>query len=560
MGPTHVIITADSSALPRTRVRLVVQNLEVETDAEGRLEIALGPGTHPIEILWNGEWISSRLDNRHTSSTLVVDIAKSAKSDVAFKETMDFDEATAHRLIGGRYLITAELGRGGMGVVHRAMDQTLKRTVAIKTLGEAVKGIPEARDLFLEEARQLATLSHPNLVAVFDVTTIDDEDMIITEFLEGQNLDELLEANGAFPLEEAISIAIQMTQGIVYLHKRGIIHRDLKPANTILLTDGSIKIIDFGLARSLDHLLAKGTQVRGTPAYMAPEQFLGPGPSSATDIYQLGVTYFEILSKKFPFDIDDRAPWKHVTAPRRSLAQCTSDLPPRLVKLIDGCVNQDPSLRPTAEELLAELTIILREIRGEQVPAPRASDSPPPKGSHAVLGLAIGVGMFMIAALAVAAWMLLDADDDESMPDEPAEIVAVVQEVMDDEAEDDEPEIESERSEAISEARSGVGDGLRVAGLVALQTEPPSRRPSAQPTPVVARPVPKKPVEQAAAPEPEPPTPVKTEEEKAPMAKETPPPEPLPRPERIVLPTLAKPTPDKPEAAEEQVEKKEEEA
>ncbi|MBA2662700.1 MAG: protein kinase [Bradymonadaceae bacterium] len=265
-------------------------------------------------------------------------------------------------MIGGRYRLLSELGRGGMGVVYRARDERLGRLVAIKTLSETLRSNAEARDLFIEEGRQLATLSHPNLVAIFDVTTEGEQDVLISELVEGQNLDELL-AREPLDLITALSVAIQMTEGIAYLHDQGVIHRDIKPANAMLKPDGAIKLIDFGLARSLDQVMQKGTQARGTPAYMAPEQLLGPGPSEATDVYQLAVTFYMILTREFPFELNEKAPWAHIYENKIiGLEERIAGLPAKLCETIRACLVKDPQARPSTRALLASLIDVYEQL------------------------------------------------------------------------------------------------------------------------------------------------------------------------------------------------------
>ncbi len=288
------------------------------------------------------------------------------------------DLQTASRTIAGRYRLISELGRGGMGIVYSARDERLGRLVAIKALNETLSSNAEARDMFLQEGRQLATFSHPNLVAIYDVTTEDGQDLLISEFVDGQNLDELLTA-GPLDLPTALSIAIQMCEGIAFLHDQGVIHRDIKPANVMLKPDGSIKIIDFGLARSLDQILRKGTQMRGTPVYMAPEQLFGPSPSEATDIYQLAVTFYELLTTEFPFELNPEAAWAHLNSPVCTpLIERIADIPLHLSNTLQACIAREPSERPSLAVLLGSLADVYKTL-------PHTTVVPMPGGTSRLL-------------------------------------------------------------------------------------------------------------------------------------------------------------------------------
>ncbi|TXD34055.1 serine/threonine protein kinase [Lujinxingia vulgaris] len=257
-----------------------------------------------------------------------------------------------------------------MGVVYLATDTRLNRQVAQKMLSEALRENPEARRLFLEEARAMATLTHPNLVAVHDVTSFDDRDVIITELVRGKNLDEILEANGPLELDRALEVGFQLANAVAFLHEQGIIHRDLKPANAILEPEGKLKLIDFGLARSVDHLMARGTAVRGTPAYMAPEQILGPQITDKTDVYQLGVTLYELLCKELPFEMTGSGLLAHINKPAIELCTRRAGIPDEFQRLVHRCILPEPDQRPTAAELAAELSSFCKTYCGHTLATP----------------------------------------------------------------------------------------------------------------------------------------------------------------------------------------------
>ncbi|QED27086.1 serine/threonine protein kinase [Microvenator marinus] len=264
--------------------------------------------------------------------------------------------------MGTRYEFERILGRGGMGVVLRAKDTVLNRPVAVKILSEELAHLQEAQDIFLTEGQALASLKHPNLVSVFDVMEHNTRVMMVLEYVEGDNLDDVLRAQGNLDVETVIDIGMQLTLAIQYLHQNGFIHRDLKPANVMMQPGGDVKLIDFGLARSLEVLAERGTRVRGSPAYMAPEQFTGDQLSGATDIYALGVSLFELTAGRLPF-IDGDNGFSHVHREPPKLADLAPGVPAGLSLLIDRCLAKTPSERPSPADVLS----ILKQLSlGEQ--------------------------------------------------------------------------------------------------------------------------------------------------------------------------------------------------
>lgn len=274
----------------------------------------------------------------------------------------DIDRRTPPMDLGTRYVFERVLGRGGMGVVLRAQDTLLNRLVAVKLLSEELADNPEAQHIFLTESRALATLSHPNLVGIFDVTEVGGRAMMVFEYVEGDTLDQLLRKNGHFDEAEALRVAIELTYAIEYLHDKNVIHRDLKPANIMVQPDGKVRLIDFGLARSLEDIAARGTRLRGSPAYMAPEQVLGEQLGHHTDLYALGMTLFEILAGRLPFDSGDMS-FAQVHRHPPSLATLREDLHADLVVIVDRCICKAQSDRPaSAVEVRKILTTIAADV------------------------------------------------------------------------------------------------------------------------------------------------------------------------------------------------------
>ncbi len=202
----------------------------------------------------------------------------------------------------GRYEITGELGRGAMGVVYKALDPTIGRTVALKTMRLDVHGL-DAQEMvrrFQNEARAAGVLNHPNIVTIYDAGEEDGIFYIAMEFIEGTTLHELLAEKRVLPTDEVVQISRQICRGLDYAHSNGIVHRDVKPANIMLMPNGTVKIMDFGIAKSGGQVTNTG-QVLGTPNYMAPEQVKGRPLDGRSDLFSLGVILYEMLTGEKPF-------------------------------------------------------------------------------------------------------------------------------------------------------------------------------------------------------------------------------------------------------------------
>ena len=204
----------------------------------------------------------------------------------------------------GRYEVQSELGRGAMGVVYKAVDPVLDRTVAIKTIGmsadQSERAVYEAR--FYQEAKAAGGLSHPNIVTVYDVGDSGDIAYMAMEFLEGSELCDLAGEGRPLPVEKAVDIIAQIADGLGYAHERGVVHRDVKPANIMVLQDGQAKITDFGIARMRHSEVKTQTGIMlGSPRYMSPEIVVGQRADGRADIFSLGIILYEILTGAAPF-------------------------------------------------------------------------------------------------------------------------------------------------------------------------------------------------------------------------------------------------------------------
>jgi serine/threonine protein kinase len=202
----------------------------------------------------------------------------------------------------GRYEITGELGRGAMGVVYKALDPTIGRTVALKTMRLDVHGL-DAQEMvrrFQNEARAAGVLNHPNIVTIYDAGEQDGIFYIAMEFIEGTTLHELLVEKRVLATEEVLQLTRQICRGLDYAHSNGIVHRDIKPANIMITGNGTVKIMDFGIAKSGGQVTNTG-QVLGTPNYMSPEQVKGRQLDGRSDLFSLGVILYEMMTGEKPF-------------------------------------------------------------------------------------------------------------------------------------------------------------------------------------------------------------------------------------------------------------------
>nr|WP_306441897.1 serine/threonine-protein kinase [Methyloversatilis sp. XJ19-49] len=203
----------------------------------------------------------------------------------------------------GRYDVLAEIGRGAMGVVYRAFDPLLDRTVAIKTINMALDpdDIEFYERRFMIEARAAGGLNHPNIVTIHDIGRSGDLAYMAMEYLDGRELKDLIN-RGELSFDQALDLAARIADGLAYAHARGVIHRDVKPGNIMVLADGRVKITDFGIAR------LHGTDARtqtglllGSPRYLSPEQVLGRTPDTRVDLFSLGVILYEMMTGRSPF-------------------------------------------------------------------------------------------------------------------------------------------------------------------------------------------------------------------------------------------------------------------
>lgn len=201
------------------------------------------------------------------------------------------------------YIIVSKLGQGGMGTVYKAVDNVLGREVALKMLNTVMINQPQVLDRFKKEAQVLARLLHPNIAVIYNLIEQEQQHFMVMEYVEGKNLDEILRQHKSIPYQVVVLIFMQALEGLHHAHRKGIFHRDIKPSNLILTPDGIVKLMDFGIAKVAgEQRMTQVNKVIGTIEFLAPEIIEGKEPSVSSDIYAAGVTMYELLSGKLPFE------------------------------------------------------------------------------------------------------------------------------------------------------------------------------------------------------------------------------------------------------------------
>jgi eukaryotic-like serine/threonine-protein kinase len=265
--------------------------------------------------------------------------------------------------LNGRYRLDAQIGAGGMSTVYRAFDATLERRVAIKLMHREIASDSDQLERFRREARSVAQFSHPHIVGVIDAGEDDGRPYIVFEYVEGETLKDRIRRMGQLPIDEAVAYAIEIARALGAAHARGIVHRDIKPQNVLIDEEGTAKVTDFGIARSLDEegLTAEG-RVLGTTDYVSPEQALGNPVSGQTDIYSLGVVLYEMLTGDVPFHGENQVSvaMKHVREDLPDVAVRRPEISASLGSVLDRMTDKDLERRYTdAQTLVADLEDVL---------------------------------------------------------------------------------------------------------------------------------------------------------------------------------------------------------
>src|SRR5215210_3206120 len=247
----------------------------------------------------------------------------------------------------GKYRIIELVGEGAMGVVYRAQDSVLERTVAIKVMNESIARQEDLRKRFLHEAQAAGSLQHPNVVCIYDLGEVDGHLFIAMEFVQGVDLERLIELGEPLSLQARLDIIIDVLTGLAYAHKRGIVHRDIKPANIRVADDGRAKIMDFGVAHLASSSITRTGLVVGTPSYMAPEQVMGGKALPETDIFAVGAVLYQLLTGDKPFEAPTLQSlfYKIVTDMPKPIVETMPGLPPALDRITRKALAKDPAAR-----------------------------------------------------------------------------------------------------------------------------------------------------------------------------------------------------------------------
>ena len=291
-------------------------------------------------------------------------------------ETLDLEmKSWIGKTLDDRYEILSLVGYGGMAWVYRATDRRLNRDVAVKIMREDAAADESVRSRFCAESHAVAMLSHPNIVAVYDVSHNDALEYIVMELVDGVTLLQYMEKKGALPWNEALHFSRQIARALAHAHSRGIIHREIKPHNIMLLRDGTIKVADFGIAALENELHEADGEAIGSIHDIAPEQARGELPDPRSDIYSLGVVMFEMLTGRKPYlgDTIQEIAVKHMNADPPSILAINPSVPPELEQITFRAMCADRAKRyQSANELVADID---RFLNDRESVSPEGDDS-----------------------------------------------------------------------------------------------------------------------------------------------------------------------------------------
>ncbi|MFE3448005.1 Stk1 family PASTA domain-containing Ser/Thr kinase [Nonomuraea sp. NPDC059194] len=283
------------------------------------------------------------------------------------------------RLLDGRYRIESRIARGGMATVYLALDIRLDRTVALKVMHRSLAEDPAFVRRFIGEAKSVASLSHPNVVHVFDQGTDGDVVYLSMEYVPGKTLRDVLRARGRLPAREALEIMIPVLAALGAAHQQGMVHRDVKPENVLLTDDGRVKVVDFGLARAIEATNQTRTGVMiGTIGYMSPEQVTTGGADVRSDVYAAGIMLFELVTGRQPYDGETpmSVAYRHVHDTVPPPSSLIPEVPPLIDTLVAQATARDPDDRPADASAMLVAAVDAHRM------LPRESSPPYSTGQH----------------------------------------------------------------------------------------------------------------------------------------------------------------------------------
>jgi serine/threonine protein kinase len=270
----------------------------------------------------------------------------------------------------GKYEVLEVVGQGGMGVVYKAVDPEIGRLVGIKMMTSAVLNDPVLLKRFYREAQSAGKLRHPNIVTIYDLGVQEATPYLVMEFLEGESLDVALRSGRTLTLEEKLNIVIQVCSALAYAHEQSVIHRDIKPGNVMLLKDGTVKLVDFGIARIGAEYVTRTGQIMGSIQYMSPEQIHGAQVDLRTDIFSTGVLLYQMLTNIVPFEGKDAGDTllKIVHGSAAPLGKFLQGYPPELDSIVQRVLAKNPDERyQTASELAFDLSHVEAQLKGKRI-------------------------------------------------------------------------------------------------------------------------------------------------------------------------------------------------
>jgi serine/threonine-protein kinase len=326
-------------------------------------------------------------------------------------------------LLSDRYRLDAMVGTGGMSTVYRAFDTVLERQVAIKLMHREIASHSDQLERFRREARAVAQLNHPHVVGVIDAGEDDGTPYIVFEFVEGETLKDRIRRHGRLPLPEAVAYAIEIARALGAAHERGIVHRDVKPQNVLVDEEGTAKVTDFGIARTLDQdgLTADG-RVLGTTDYVSPEQALGHAVTGQSDLYSLGIVLYEMLTGEVPFSGENQVAvaMKHVREEIPDIQMRRPEVSSALAAVLDRATAKDLGRRYADDsQLIADLEDVLAieaaragQTTGEATAVlrtlpPKARRRLPSRIEHPKRSIAAALALLALIGAAVA-FVVLD--------------------------------------------------------------------------------------------------------------------------------------------------------
>jgi eukaryotic-like serine/threonine-protein kinase len=270
----------------------------------------------------------------------------------------------------GKYEVLGELGHGAMGVVYRARDPIINRLVALKTITTGLASDPGLLERFYREAQSAGGLQHPNIVTIYDMGEAASLPYIAMELVEGENLEQLIARRAPLPMTLKLAYAMQACRALEYAHKRGIVHRDIKPGNVMLSKDGTVKVVDFGIARVLENSKTQTGMLIGTFAYMSPEQYHGEHADERSDIWSFGIMLYELLSYQRPFVKPTPAALMNAICNEEPtpLSAHIGDIPNGLQIVVSKLLQKSPADRyQSMEDVLLELDPVLKTLQVQLV-------------------------------------------------------------------------------------------------------------------------------------------------------------------------------------------------